>query len=723
MINKIHSGLRRIVQNSRWSAFTDIQKEAFDPIYNGENCIVEAPTSGGKTEAVLFPVLTKAAENKAGGVRVLYIAPLKALLNDIELRADKYAQACGLRAFKWHGDVSQKDKVNQMLFPAELMLTTPESLEAILLRKGNWNEVFNQLQSVIIDEAHSFALAERGLHLISLLERLENELKVVPQRIGITATIGNPDKLLEWLLGRKRRAGKRIYVKAAAEKEKDFILHYISSDNHNTESAPVLNQKLYDLLLKKKSIVFRNSRTKTEESAKYINDRNRALNTQFPLNVRTHHSSVSKYYREAAERLIKMRNEKELHALITTSTLELGIDIGDLNQVVQIGGLSSSGSFLQRVGRTGRRPGKPQFFRGLCEDEEELLLLAACINLGVKGISESIIFPKKAYHILAHQIICLCLQKTGIGKDALYKILSNSYCFSAISMEKFELLLDYMVQSEYLRMVEDSLLVVGIKTEERFLKANWKRLFAVFDSGPMYDVVDGKKIIGTLDIEFVLAQQEPPWFVVLGGVEWKVKKVKHETRQVVVVKTEAGNVPKWNVFSNSEVPFETAKEVGRLLIGPEMPPFLDGPAKSALQKLKAKHNAIGWNENCWVFDQEEGGSLRIWTFSGDKINRVIAALVKLLNLGKCQHDYQKVVVDADNRDYSDVPERIAAYLKSYTNKSREEIENAIISTVPNHLFSKYTSCLPELLSKERLIDKSMDIDGFLCELKSIICKI
>lgn len=716
MRNKIHPRLRDIIDNKGWKSFTDIQLESFDPIFSGDNCIIEAPTSGGKTEAVFFPLLTKISADKNPGVKILYIAPLKALLNDIQIRADEYTQACYLNAFKWHGDVSQAAKMQQMILPAEVLLTTPESLEAIFLRKANWNEWFKNLQSVVIDEAHNFALTERGSHLISLLERLDHEITARPQRIAVTATIGNPDELLKWLLGATRKEGKKIVVKNKKQKEKDFKVHFFDEESEDTSNR--LNIKFYSLLPKKKSIVFRNSRSGTEDSAKYINERNKQLKTNFPVQVRTHHSSVSKYFRENAEFLIKVKNEKSLNAIISTSTLELGIDIGELDQVIQIGELTSASSFMQRVGRTGRRPDKPQYFRGLCENDEDLLLLTACINLGLRGIPENIIFPKKAYHILAHQVICLCLQKLGIHSDKIWQILSNAYCFSHISRDKFDSLIKYMIKEDYLRKVDNDLLITSNKTEEIFLKANWKRLFAIFDSGPMYDVVDGKKVIGTLDSSFA-RMQKLPFLFVLGGIEWKALKINHEAQQISVQKTRSGNIPKWKVFRNSDIPHEVAREMGKILMDSTDLDFLDEESKKGIEKLREQYRNLKWEQPKWVFDHAEAGKLLLWTFAGDKINRTVSILINALEIAKTDYDSKCIEIESSDESVDDFIPQIISFIKALKGKTAGEIEDILIKEIRNIKFSKFSLCLPEALSKEALIEKSFDVEGLLRELDKV----
>lgn len=707
-LNKLHPRLQDFVKDQKWGDLTDIQKKAFDPIYQGTCCVIEAPTSGGKTEAVLFPLLTRLSGKKTEGFKVLYIAPLKALLNDLALRVVPYAQKCYMEAFKWHGDVSQADKVQQMLFPADILLTTPESLEAILLRRANKEDVFRNLETIVIDEAHYFALTERGSHLVSLLERIGAYVTCEPQRIAVTATVGNPEGLLRWLMG-SRPGGECIRVPSNNTKERDFKIHYFMEDGRG------LPDHLYGLLGGKKSIVFERSRTFSEDTAARINERNIELKSRFPIRVKTHHSSVSKQLREEAEASIKKSTTESINAIISTSTLELGIDIGELDQVIQIGGLNSSGSFLQRVGRTGRRSGKPQFFRGLCADSEELVLLVGCIHLGLKRNSEAILFPNMAFHILAHQIICFCLQNEGATQQQIWAVVSKASCFSKITYIEFELLVNYMVEEDFLRVINGNVLLTSKKCEEAFLRANWKRLFAIFDTGPMYNVVDGKKIVGTLDSGFARSQQLPFIFV-LGGQEWNALKIDHELQQIVVQKNETGIAPKWRAFGSNDVPFELAQEIGDLLMGNDVLEFLDVPAQQIFSAQRNVYKHIGWKKRCWVMDvSDESEKVYLWNFAGDKINRCLQTYLLSRIEGDITYDYKMLVIEVKNAEKS-VKEQVYDLIVALRNKTEQEIMSHIEEKIQVKWFSKFSECVPEKLAKRSIIEKGMDLAGVMREL-------
>lgn len=722
-LKSLNPGLQKIITEKGWkSGFTEIQLKAIPVILAGNDCIIEAPTAGGKTEAVLFPALSRVASDKKQSVQLLYIAPLRALLNNIEIRAIEYSAACGLQCFKWHGDVSQNDKIKEFNNPPQVLLTTPESLEAILLRKSGWEKFFRDLMIVVIDEAHNFAYGDRGGHLVTLLERLEKSIGFFFQRIALTATVGNPHDLLNWMGGLNRKSGQRVFTTSPIKKVRDFKVHFFDRVFDNGSLPANMSHirqfiTLYKLLPNKKAIVFGNSRTKTEELASAVGKMNEKTGASNPVKVRTHHSCVSKYFREEAEMLIQVASESGLQAIISTSTLELGIDIGELDQIIQIGSLTSSSAFLQRVGRTGRREGKAQFFRGLCTTRNDLVLLTAVINLGLKGISEAMILPRRAYHLLAHQLICMSLQKNGISVDDAWNYLSSAYCFSGISRDKFIEMVQTMIQKNYLRN-ENGILIIDETVEKEFLGSNWLRLFATFDSAPMYDVIEGKSQVGTLSSSFVEALTVPFLFV-LGGIEWEAQKIDQNTRQVIARRTKIGNAPKWEVFGGGDIPWETAKEAGRILMGNNFPEFLDKEARNGLEAERNEHRNLDWNEENWIIGISDSGMAQIWTFAGDKINRTISLLFQMEKAGKSASNYNRVSIASDIKDQKKLSRLILNVLETFKEMNPEqmiEFEKNLAQGLRKCAFSKFSKCLPPVLWCEAMSERILDITGLKSEL-------
>lgn len=731
ILPRLHPGIQRWIRHEAlWQDLSPIQRAAIPAILEERDCVIEAPTAGGKTEAVLFPVLSRVSAGLDGqaapSVRILYLAPLRALLNNLEGRGEKYAELCGLRAFKWHGDVGQKAKVEAFQDPPDLLLTTPESMEAILLRRPDWQEVFSGLSTVIIDEAHNFAAGERGGHLLSLLERLSEATERPAQRIALSATLGDPEAMLRWLAGARRPPGQRIAVRTTAPIRRDFKIHFFdeAADGEDTPAEEKAAFRKFSLLwrlvsgeaagTKSRSLIFVGSRRGAESLAKAFAQANDSLPAGRQLNIRTHHSAVSRFFREEAEQLIQVASEQGLHAILSTSTLELGIDIGELSQVIQMDALSSPSSFLQRVGRTGRRPGKPQFFRGLTSDIEHLLLQTATVSLGLKGRSEALLLPQKAFHLLAHQLLCLSLQTFGITPDRAWAVLRGAHCFSAITRRELDLLVDHMVEADYLRLV-DGHLVVGDTSEKAFLHSNWRRLFAVFDSAPLYEVVHGRLPVGTLDAKFVEGL-EPPIFFVLAGRLWRSEHIDPAARLVHASPSREGHAPAWVSLGGPEVPYETAQEVGRLLHDNEPPRFVDEAAGSIIAGFQHGSSAIGWQPGRMAWRVSESGTAYFTTYAGDRINRTLARLLNLAGVGKATASYAEVVVSNRSPDPRSMATAVDAVLTELRTGSWRDPTHLARTLEENQRlwpYSPFARCLPEPLWAAALVEQTLDPRGLL----------
>ena len=724
-VELLHPALRRFIVEANWKSLSPIQQESIPVILSGTDCVIQAPTAGGKTEAVLFPTLSRAAKAKQEGVQVLYLAPLRALLNNLEGRGELYAELCGLEAFKWHGDVSQSAKLEQFRAPPHLLLTTPESVEAILLRKAGWRDFFRPLEAIIVDEAHNFAGGDRGGHLACLLERIQGACDQRPQRIALSATVGNPAAVLEWLAGNGRPAGTHVCVTGNSPmRDYEIRLFDELSDSDCTEPARMSSYRLVSELAglvaeattadprSGKAIVFAQSRRRAEALSNAVSTVSRKLR------VRTHHSAISKFFREEAERLIQVASEDGIHAIVSTSTLELGIDIGELGLIVQCGSLASSSSFLQRVGRTGRRAGRPQTFRGLCTNAESLVVLTATVNLGLRGEAEALHLPRRAFHLMAHQLFCLALQEHGIARERAWEILSLAHCFSAISRSEMDVLIEHMLAEEYLREV-DGLLLVGPKGETSYLGGSWRRLFAVFDTAPMYEVYDGKAQIGTLDAAFVEALPVPFLFI-LGARRWKAYRVDAKTRAVHVRRAAGGEAPKWMSFGGPDIPYETAQEVGRLLHGGECPLFLDDEARDVFKREIERSNLVPWRPGSVVALVSPSGQTSVYTYAGDRRNRALARLLMSRGVGKATANYKRVEFKVPPEEATETRSIISEAFHRFQDGGQNEdhLLGVLARTQRSWPFSPFAQCLPDELLTWSLAERILDVSGLLAMLQT-----
>ncbi|MEW6282207.1 MAG: DEAD/DEAH box helicase, partial [Candidatus Eremiobacterota bacterium] len=321
-----------------WRSLRPVQELALAEVLAGRNTVILAPTAGGKTEAALLPVLEGLMRGQARPVGALFLSPLRALLNNQEPRVELLASLAGLTSFKWHGDVRASAKKRFRSEPAHLLLITPESLEGILSNpRSRAADLFQGLRYAVIDEIHAFVGDDRGDHLAALLERL-TEFSPDFQRIGLSATVGNPEVLLEWLQGSSRREG--VVVRPSREPSTRVVeILPLGADQDPGRVAGLLARG-------QKSLFFADSRKRAE----YLKTR------MDEAGIRTfvHHASLSREVREEGEQAFR---EGSNCSIVCTSTMELGLDVGDLDLVLQLGAPSTVSSFLQRFGRTGRRAG------------------------------------------------------------------------------------------------------------------------------------------------------------------------------------------------------------------------------------------------------------------------------------------------------------------------------------------------------------------------------
>ena len=354
-----------------WRELRPVQIAAGDVLFGTEdNLILSSDTASGKTEAAFFPIITDLTENPSSSVGVLYIAPLKSLINDQFQRLDALLFDSGLPVFHWHGDVAQSHKNKMLDDPKGVLQITPESLESMLINRGaDIIRIFGGLRYVIIDEIHTLMSADRGNQVICQLDRLERIIGFSPRRIGLSATIGDMESAKRWLRGNSRRDVRAPVTSGGKSKIKLALQHfYIQDETTDSGENPAESPEkkvsvdagyeyIYDCSRTQKSIIFSNSREETEYICATMHQlcALRGDNDIFFI----HHGNLSASIREEAEDRLK----SDLPCVAcATVTMELGIDIGRLERVVQLGSPSKVSSFLQRLGRSGRRDAPPEMF-------------------------------------------------------------------------------------------------------------------------------------------------------------------------------------------------------------------------------------------------------------------------------------------------------------------------------------------------------------------------
>jgi ATP-dependent Lhr-like helicase len=468
-----------------WTTLRPVQEEAGAALLDGENAIVLAPTAGGKTEAAMFPTLSRLLENPTSSVGALYLAPIKALLNNQADRLGTYTEMVGLDRFVWHGDTKPGDKRKFIKEPCELLMTTPESLEVMLVSsRVPTPKLFADLRIVVVDEVHALAGTDRGAHFMSVLERIARLSQHDVQRVGLSATVGNPAAILAWLQGTSKRPG-RIVDPPKPKAKRQLSVRLEPSLLEIASEAALLAQG-------KKSLFFCQSRAMTERVA----ERMRARGTE----VFVHHSSVAQQERAEAERNF---HEGSNACIACTSTLELGIDVGDLDLVFQANAPSTVSSFLQRMGRTGRRSNTVANTTFFGENFEVPLQAAAPVELANGGWVEAVPVQTRCWPVLVHQRLALTLQFGGATREAIWEQLSTVSDFRGIRRDEFDRVVEHMLIERYL-FESSGQLSMGETAEKVYGRKNFMELYAVLSSPVLYRVVAPQKAeIGSLEQAFV----------------------------------------------------------------------------------------------------------------------------------------------------------------------------------------------------------------------------
>lgn len=597
--------LHHIVNTLQWPGLRPLQAEAVEPLLRGDDALLLAPTAGGKTEAAVFPVLTRIASETWTGLSVLYVAPLRALLNNLEPRLDGYAQWLGRRAALWHGDVSASRRRKILEDPPDILLTTPESLEAMLVStEVDPHRHFANLRAIVVDEVHAFAGDDRGWHLLAVLERLERLAGRPIQRIGLSATVGNPDELLTWLQGSS--AGERPasvvapdVVKGAGRPPGEVTLDHVGSLANAAKVISLLHAG-------EKRLVFCESRREVEELA-------HALRVREVITF-VSHSSLSIDERRRAEQAFA---EARDCVIVSTSTLELGIDVGDLDRMIQINAPSTVASFLQRLGRTGRRPGTTRNALFLTTTDAGLLQAAGMLLLWSRGYVEPVTAPPSPRHIAAQQILALCLQEGRVGGH-LWREWWNGL---AIFDDHADEIIAWLIESGYLER-DSGMLFIGPAAERRFGRRNFMDLVSVFTASPEFKVLAGRQELGSVDPIVLTREVQGPRVIVLGARAWKVTYIDWKRRRCFVEPSDAPARMRW-MGESAPLSAALARAQRDVLLGEDPEVTLSERACSALGELRLECSTAVSSRGLVVL--RDGDEAYWWTWAGARANATLIA--------------------------------------------------------------------------------------------------
>ncbi|MFE9026589.1 DEAD/DEAH box helicase [Streptomyces iakyrus] len=606
--------VHHIVNTLGWPGLRPLQEEAIGPLLAGDDAILLAPTAGGKTEAASFPLLSKMVSHRWSGTSVLYVCPLKALLNNLLPRLETYTAWLGRTAALWHGDVTSTARKRILAARPDVLLTTPESLEAMLVSANvDHTSFFSGLHTVVVDEVHAFAGDDRGWHLLAVLERLQRVVGRPVQRVGLSATVGNPEELLQWLQGSGAEKRPSTVVaphladphpgaSTAAALPADIQLDYVGSVDNAATMIAALHRG-------EKRLVFCESRRLVEELGETL----RAKGVTTFLS----HASLSVDERRRAEQAFA---EARDCVIVSTSTLELGIDVGDLDRVIQIDAPLTVASFLQRLGRTGRRPGTSRNCLFLALDRDGLLGAAALLLQWSRGWVEPVIAPPEPRHIVAQQLLALCLQESQVG-DRLWQEWWNGLGPFGQSAEP---IVRHLVDNGYLDQ-DGELLFIGPEAERRFGHRHFMNLTAVFTAPPQFTVLNGRKEIGRTDPSLLTERIEGPRRLLLAGRSWQVTYIDWKRKRCFVEPVDGGGRAKWSGAGlDFGISFELTRAVRGVLLGANPPVDLTARAEKYLAEAR-EHFMEEVHPGGTVITRGSRGYVKWWTWAGHRANATLAA--------------------------------------------------------------------------------------------------
>lgn len=722
--------VQEYIYQNHWENLRSIQVAAADAIFNtDENVLLTASTASGKTEAAFFPIITLFSEDMPSSVGCIYIGPLKALINDQFSRLNDLCAEADIPVWHWHGDVAQSHKAKLMRHPSGILQITPESLEALLLHKhAAIAKLFGDLRFVVIDEVHSLLRGDRGGQTLCLIERLSRIAGVNPRRIGLSATIGDPEGTGEFLslgTGRKtiipkidakgskwRLSMEHFYVKDAQAAEGKQIPGALSVLEEKTDDAPANADPgigyIFEHTRGKKCLVFVNSREECEMVTTTL--RHYCELNHEPDRFLVHHGNLSASYRETAEGI--MKDDSQYMTTVTTATLELGIDIGRLERAFQIDAPWTVSSFLQRMGRTGRRELPPEMWFVIREDEPEVRAMLPTtipwkllqgIALVQLYLEERWVEPPRLdrlpFSLLYHQTMSTLASCGELSPRALADRVLRLHYFHRITQEDYRVLLRHLIATDHIQQTEQGGLIVGLAGERVI---NSFKFYGVFQESEEYTVRSESQELGTVVSPPPVGEK-----LAIAGHVWQVLDVDHK-RRLIYCQQVKGSVPAYFGQCPGDLHTKILTRMRRVLQEDRQYPYLMKNAVARLEQARftAAHSGaadktlINLGGNMWCLLPWVG----TYTFlTMERFLKIKCAdRLGLRNLDSARPFFIQFTMKADESAFFRV-------LAEEIRKPIDPMELVYPKELP--LFDKYDEYLPEELVKKGFALGVLDVDG------------
>lgn len=718
---RLDERIRRWVWQKGWTSLRDAQERAIPALLGADtDVIIAAATAAGKTEAAFLPIFTVLL-NSPEPATVLYISPLKALINDQWGRLNELCDSLEIPVTGWHGDIAYSKKQKFLKSPNGVLLITPESLEALFVNRGSSIPgMMANIKYIVIDELHAFIGFERGKQIQSLMHRVELAIGRQVPRVGLSATLGDMSLAAKFLRPSLPDSVQLIESKDGGQELKVLIKVYIEGktepDEERDEDDPTspyvaISNDLYRALRGSNNLVFPNSRSNVE---KYT-DRLRRLCEQdkVPNQFWAHHGSLSKTYREETEQALKSGDVPA--TAICTSTLELGIDIGSVKSICQIGRPPAVSSLRQRLGRSGRRKGESAILRGyIIERElspktsisdslrEDLIQTIAMVRLLISGWFEPPLAGGLHASTLVQQILSVISERGGImARDLWHGLLSPGAPFEGFTPDDFIGLLRQMGGLKLIQQDSSGLLLHGEVGEKL---VNNHEFYASFVSDEEYRLICASTQVGLIPISRPLITGQK---IIFAGRRWQVLEVNEKKKFILVAPSKGGTPP---VFDNclASVHERVRGEMRNVLAGGFDVPFLDTRAKELLSE--ARENFKRFDLDSTTLIEVGNNSVQLFPWSSDIAHDAFVLLMKKNN------------IDAVNE---------GIYI--LINCSKEKMLNVIVSINDSHVLStdlldgvrnlnreKWDWALPDRILRKSFSSLRLDLEGALGICKKVI---
>ncbi|NWE30044.1 DEAD/DEAH box helicase [Pseudomonas gingeri] len=720
---RLHPEVQQWVWSQGWTSLRDAQEWAVPALVGADrDVIIAASTAAGKTEAAFLPILTNLLNDSEHAGAVLYISPLKALINDQWDRLSRLCERLELPVVAWHGDVAASKKQRFLKSPEGILLITPESLEALFVNRGSsLPGAFQNLRYIVVDELHAFIGSERGKQLQSLMQRVEIVVGRALPRVGLSATLGEMSLARKFL--RPVRPGDITVIesKSSGQELQVQVRGYIeqpmqqlmsehrgnASTDEGAEKEDTSGTKvaiaghLYKVLRGHNNLIFPNRRQEVE----WFADRLRSLceNDGVPNEFWPHHGSLSKELRQDAERALKAGDPPA--SAVCTTTLELGIDIGNIRTVAQIGCPPSVASLRQRLGRSGRRPGEPAMLRAYCRERpltdqsdlsdqlrEGLVQTIAMIRLLTNGWFE----PPRSGGLHASTLVQQCLssiaQLGGASAVQLWGSLIASGSFASITKPDFLSLLKGMGEKELIVQDSSGLLLPG-KLGERLI--NHYEFYTAFTSDEEFRLLRDGKPLGSLPVSKPLTKGQR---IIFGGRRWQVQDVDLEAKVIVVTPARGGEPPQFDGLG-AQVDDRVRLEMRNVLMETTSCPFLDKHAQGLLEEARSNFRALGLGGTAIVGSASVS---HVATWRGDYTNDALALLLRHVGI-QCENTGLFLEVAFDGED-------TLRALRVVGQMDISDVE-PILENVENMIREKWDWALPRSLLMKSFASSHLDLQA------------